>query len=203
MNKPLMTACAAFAALAATPHAAETELRPYAGLDLTRVSVDYKNIGVGVNGEDMFDDTVNGINPYVGLQFNKYVGAEIGYLQTEDGKKNVSGITLSGIPVESTKVQLSGFSADVVGRLPVAADEKLALLGSAGIGSYKADIKVNTAAGSLSDSDRDTALRFGVGAQYQLTDAVGARAMIRYIGAEFGDTTDHLVTASVGLNYRF
>ena len=206
MNTTLTLATTALVALAATTHAAESELRPYVGLDVTRVMADYKD------GNDMlFKDDLNGVSPYVGVQFNKYVGAEISYLQTGNGKKspnlsaNIPGYGVATL--DETKIKVSGFSLDAVGRLPITADEKLTLLGSAGIGRYKADATYSgSLAGvpvSVKDDTKDTALRLGAGAQYQITDNIGARAMVRYIKADFDDVVDNLVTASVGLNYRF
>jgi opacity protein-like surface antigen len=198
MNKILLAA-ASFVAVAGAAQAADNEMRPYVGVDVTRVMADYKTDSyLGVSGDDLLEDSLNGINPYVGLQFNKYVGAELGYLQTESGKK--SNILGSGV---DTKVKMSGFSADVVGTLPVTKDEKVALLGSAGLGRYKADIKATGPGGSASDDSSDTGFRLGAGAQYQITDNIGVRAMARYIKVDFDDSTDNLITASIGLNYKF
>lgn len=197
--KTTLTTTAALLAVVGMAYAADNEIRPYVGVDLTRVMADYNNdTYLGVSSDDLLKDSLNGINPYVGVQFNKYVGIEAGYLQTAEGKK--SNVLNSGV---NTKIKLSGFSADLVGTLPVTPDDKVSLLGSAGLGRYKADITATGPGGLVSADDSDTGYRLGAGAQYQLTDNIGVRAMARYIKVGFDDTTDNVITGSVGVNYRF
>lgn len=200
MNKTMMAA-AALLAVAASAQAEENSLtlHPYVGADVVHVVADYKTDSyLGVSGDDLLKGDLNGVSPYVGLQFNKYVGAEVSYLQTGSGKK--SNILGSGV---DTKIKLSGFAADVVGTLPVSADERFALLGSAGIARYKADVEATNGSLTAKADESDTGYRLGVGAQYQLGENLGVRAMARYVKVDFDDTTDNLVIGSVGLNYKF
>lgn len=193
MNKILFATTAFMAAAGAV---AAADVRPYVGVDYTYVSAKYDN-SAKVGGTNLFDDGLNGVTPYAGLQLNKYVGVEASYLYTENGEeKDILG---SGI---NTKVRISGLSADVVGTLPVTEDDKFALLGSAGIGRYHARYAATGALTGTGSND-DTAYRLGAGAQYQINDKVGIRAMARYIDVDFDNTTDYLVTGNVGVNYKF
>jgi hypothetical protein len=196
INEPKVTnmqkfayAAAALVAVAGTAHA---EMRPYVGADYVYTHADYNR-----NIDDVADDGLHGVNPYAGLQFNKYVGAEIGYLHTQTGKKEpVAGI--------DTKMRLKGWSADLVGTYPVTADESLALLGTVGVGRYSAKGSVDVpGVATFTDTEKDTALRLGVGAQYQINPCWGVRAMARWIDADFGGATDQLVQGTIGLNYKF
>lgn len=181
-------------ALLAATGVAHADIRPYVGADYVYTMADYEDVAPGVNGDELFEDGFHGVSPYAGLQFNKYVGAEISYLRTETGKK-------SPAPGIDTKVRMSGVALDAVGTLPVTADESLALLGTVGVGRYEAKISSNVPGGS--GSDDDTGYRLGAGVQYQINPCMGIRAMARYIDVDFNDTTDHLVQGTVGLNYKF
>lgn len=174
-------------ALLAAAGVAHADIRPYVGADYVYTKADY------ASGLDSFlDDGLHGVSPYAGLQFNKYVGAEVSYLRTEEGKKSpVAGVT--------GKSRVSGYALDVVGTLPVTADESVALLGSVGVGRYDAKASINGVGGS----DEDTGYRLGVGAQYQINPCWGVRAMARYIDVEFDGVTDNLVQGTLGVNYKF
>ena len=178
-------------ALLAVAGMAQAEIRPYVGADYVYTAVDYEA------GLDSFlDDGLHGVSPYAGLQFNKYVGAEVSYLRTEEAKKNPT----TGV---DGKVRLSGYALDVVGTLPVTADESVALLGSVGVGRYDAKASISGPGGSIGGSDNDTGYRVGVGAQYQINPCWGVRAMARYIDVDFDGLTDNLVQGTLGVNYKF
>lgn len=199
MNKSVLMA-GAFIALAGAAQAADDMgLKPYVGVDLVRTWADYENDPtLGVNTNDLFKDKVDGISPYVGLQINKHVGVELSYLGTEDAKK--SDVLGSGV---DSKVRITGIAADVVGTLPVSADGRFAVLGSAGIGRFKGRMSATDGSTTVSADDSDVGYRLGVGAQYQFTDNWGVRAMMRYTKVDFEDTVNNLVTGSVGVNYKF
>lgn len=182
-------------------HAEETtnsDIRPYIGADIGYMSADYKTES-GINYGDLLDDSFASINPYIGLELNKHVSVEVGYMQTGTGKKSYSD---SGVTLDS-KLKVKGYHADVIGRYPIA--DKIDLLGSVGIARLKANVSytINSGATSAKDSANDTAWRLGVGTAYHLTDNVQARAMLRYMKVDFSDTTDNLTQASMGLSYRF
>ena len=192
MNKSVLMA-GAFIALAGAAQAADDMgLKPYVGVDVVNVKANYED---GLSAA--FDDRVNGLGIYGGLQLTKNVGLELGYMQTGDGEK--TDIGGSGV---DTKVRISGITADVVGTLPVSADGRFAVLGSAGVGRYKARISATGVVAGTGD-DSDFGYRLGAGAQYQFSDNWSARAMLRYTKVDFDDAMNNLVTGSVGVNYKF
>ncbi len=178
------------------------ELKPYIGLDATMINANYKTIGT-VNQDDVLGNNFKGVNPYVGVQVNKHFGVELGYLHTGDQSKSFDSSVAGLAPGTNvtTKADIKGFHLDAVGTYP--ATEKLDLLGSLGVARLKANITASVAGGSISGSETDTALRAGVGGRYALSDNLGVRGMLRYMKADFNDTTDGLFQYNVGLNYRF
>ncbi len=186
----MKTAFAAAALLAATG-AAQAQVGPYIGADYVYSAVDYAD-----DNGDYLEDKLHGVSPYVGVQISDYVGVEASYLKTEKAEKDFA-------PGARSKVSMEGYGIDVVGTLPLTEDNGVALLASAGVGRYEAKVSTNTPIGNGSGSDKDTGYRAGLGAQFQLTDNLGVRAMARYIDVDFDDVADHVVTGSLGLNYKF
>lgn len=164
--------------------------KPYVGLDLVHTWVDYQD-----DADVVLDDTLKGVNPYVGAMLTPNVGVEVGYLATEVGTKSTV--------ISDGKTQIYGPSVDVVGVVPGMENCQFKVLGMAGVGYYNGKVAIDSPILSGTANEWDLAPRVGVGAQYQLTDQLAARATLRYIHVDFDDTTDSLTTASVGLNYKF
>lgn len=199
--KKSMLVSGAFVAVIGLAHA-EDGVRPYVGVDYTRAMYSYDtDRSAGVSAKDIFKDSANGVTPYIGLRVNKYFSTEMSYLQTASAEeKNVLG---TGI---NTKYKLHGFAIDAIGSLPVDQKETFSVLGSAGVGSYKADLSMSAnGLGTLlkGNTDSDVGYKLGAGAQYQLTDHIGIRAMGRYIKVDVNNTLDHITTGDIGVNYRF
>ncbi|NBU72094.1 MAG: hypothetical protein EBS53_11730, partial [Bacteroidetes bacterium] len=96
----------------------EHNLRPYIGAEVNYTNVDFRSSG-GISYDEVFASGYKGVTPYVGLQLNKHVAIEAGYLQTSSENKDISPL-ISGLGFTgSTKTKLKGFHADVIGRLPV------------------------------------------------------------------------------------
>src|ERR1700744_5346994 len=103
MNKKYSTALAAalLAVATATAHADDwtTNLHPYIGADYQLMHYDYQN------GNDPYiKQSVNGANLHVGIQPSKYIGAELGYFDTENGKQSGS----VGATPYTTKARVQG-----------------------------------------------------------------------------------------------
>ena len=200
MNNTTIIMAGAFMALASAAYAADDNaVKPYVGLNLSTIKANYENDPtLGIDGSDLFDDRLNGLAPYVGLQITPRIALELGYLRSQEGKKD----NVLGTAVDS-KIRLSGLTADVVGNLPISADGQTAVLGSAGLVRYTGKISATDGVTTVSTDDADVGFRLGAGVQHQLNDTWGARAMVHYTKVDFDDSVKNLVSASIGLNYKF
>ncbi|MHB9020826.1 MAG: outer membrane beta-barrel protein [Halothiobacillus sp.] len=161
-------------------------------------------LGSGFTTNSMKDDDRDiGYKLYGGYQFNKYFALEGGYFNL--GK---FGYTANTTPAGSLtgKIKLQGVNLDVVGLWPIT--DKFSLFGRVGVNYAKAqDNFVGTGAVQVVNSNpsaRDTNYKFGVGAQYALTESLDVRAEIeRYrINDAVGNKGD-IDLISAGIVYRF
>jgi len=208
MNKTYNnSALAALLALSVSGVAqAESRFQPYIGLDISNLSANYQSSN-GINYDEVLEDSLLALNPYVGVQLHERIGVEVGYLRSEEGDKSLDAARVlgtSGVDA-NTELTISGFHADVVVNHPLT--DKLDLLGSVGIAQLEADLTLTVASGTASaeasDDESDTALRFGLGGRYALTDQLGIRGMLRYMNVDFDSTSDNLMQYSIGLSYQF
>lgn len=211
--KNLILTTALLTAAAIPAHAQEITLKPYVGLDLQRSIYSYKNMDLGsgasADGDKIFEDKIDGVNLHFGSRFHKYFGAELGYFRTREEDRNIG----AGSSIESgtvlaadakTKVQMQGVTVDALGYIPITKDEKLELIGTAGATWTKADIKLSqTGLGAESYDKSEWGLRGGAGAQYNFTENLNIRGLVRYQTADFDDSVDRAWTVSTGVNYTF
>lgn len=190
-------ALAASPALAKAPVQSSSEFffKPYMGADYQYVGASYKSVS-GVNFDNVISDSMHGAHFHAGARFHKNFGFEFGYMWTGDAEKeNVLGTTTD------TQVNIRGFTADLMGYLPVL--QQTELVGTVGISNLTAEAKVNGAGGAANVDETEVGFRVGGGFQYWLTDNINARALIRYQSADFQDTTESAVLVNAGLNYQF
>lgn len=215
MKKHLMAALFACAfILPATASAQNFASRPYVGVDVTRYNLDYgsENLGGGVvlNGNRAFDKGFNGFNVHVGNRFHENFALELGYFRTETGTRNpnidISAATgTAGDGINATKVRLQGLSLDGLGYMPVA--ERVDLIGTAGLtwtrASYNVAGRFGGVNSGVSDSDSELSFRLGGGAQYNVTDSLALRTLVRWQHADFDNAVDNIWTYGIGLNVGF
>lgn len=208
MKKLLLTT--ALVALSAPAYADSVVFKPYVGFDLQRSVYSYNDNydiggGLALDGETVLEDALNGFNIHIGNRFHENFGLEFGYFRTKEESKNIAAGTIVGPGTVAgadfeTDVKVSGFTLDALGYVPLG---NFDLIGTGGISWSKAELGV-AAAGAASDVDEsEIGFRAGFGAQYNFTDNVNARALIRYQSADFEDVVEHAVTGSLGLNYSF
>lgn len=217
MKKTIFTA-AILAVLSLPAQAQEFEFKPYVGFDLQRSLYSYnKNAdlggGVTLNADSLFEDSLNGINVHAGARFHKHFGAEIGYFSTRNESKNIAATdivgTIGGAPVAAgapgrSKVRVQGLTLDGLGYLPLGDQERFELIGTAGISWSRAKANFNTpGVGSTSDKASEIGFRAGAGAQFNVTDKMNLRGLVRYQTADFDDIADRAWIYSMGLNYGF
>lgn len=144
------------------------------GLDGARIA----NAQLGANGPATFlseDDKDNAYKVFLGYQFNRLVGMELGYFhlgQFNLQARNAGGGTLDG------KFLMQGVNLDVVGTLPIT--DNFAALGR--IGGQYARTR-DTFGGSVpianrTPSERELNLKLGVGLQYAFSPAIMVRAEV-------------------------
>jgi hypothetical protein len=200
------TICLSMLAFLAMPaQAAETPadffFKPYVGADYQYTGVNYEEdiAGTGINGDDIANDSLHGVNLHVGARVHKHLGFEAGYLWSDEADKN--NVLGTGI---NTKTSVKGFTFDALGYLPVDDAGRLELIGTVGISHLKGEVEASApglATGSVDDTE--TKPRFGGGAQYWLTDHLNVRGLVRYQSADFDGTVKDAVTANLGLNFQF
>lgn len=211
--KKLILTTALLTAAAIPARAQEITFKPYVGADLQRSMYSYKSEDLGGGAsfdyEKVLEDDIDGINLHVGNRFHKYFGAELGYFHSREESKSVAAGSEVGTGVVltadgKTKLKTQGFTLDALGYLPVTPDEKLELIGTAGATWTKAKLKYDID-GVLSENGTESewGLRGGAGAQYNFTENLNIRGLVRYQTADFDDLADRAWTVSTGVNYTF
>ena len=211
--KKLLCTAAMLAALTTTAQAAEFSSKPYVGIDLQRTLYNYndnEDLGGGafLNYNTVLNDALNGVNIHIGNRFNKNFGAEFGGFYNRKATKSIANGTVVGAgPTTatgdfSTEVKTYGLTLDGLAYLPL--NDKFDLIGTAGVTWSKAKgTIVVPGVGSGSADTSELGLRGGGGAQFNLTDKVSARALVRYQTADFDNVADNAWTYSLGMNYSF
>lgn len=168
------------------------DLRPSIGMDYAFSSADIKN-QLASFAKKYHSGSIN-----AGLKFNDYVGIETFYQKSSQEKKN----NYSGML--KTKADFYAYGLDLVGFYPTY-QKKVDLIGSLGVGWY--DLKAKAKAPALgirtSSSEDGIGFRFGLGAQYNITENWGIRGQGRYVLTEGADYINGIWEASLGFRYTF
>lgn len=170
-------------------------VRPYVGFDAQFRRMNY-HAGYGDNL--LFRQSPQA-NIYVGLKFNDYVGAEIGYDATSTLTRDATlttGQLAAGSPIEEdtspavfkSKSQLRGAHADLVGFYSFCENWPTQLFGSVGIGFVRGmferrSISMNNMPSSTNRTfgKHRAALRLTGGLQYLWNCHLGMRVSIGYV----------------------
>lgn len=146
--------------------------------------------------------TSPGAGLFLGARVTENFGAELGY----SFLKRSHNVDVGGVKGDNTDVKMRNSYLDAIGYLPVS--NEVELLGSVGVGrlSTKVTEKSNNVVQPLTNEDKKltkskTGVRFGLGAQYNLTENVGARFMVRH--QKGNKTIKHVNSAGLGLFYQF
>ncbi|MBR4106612.1 MAG: porin family protein [Alphaproteobacteria bacterium] len=181
MNKNIAL-LAAVSAIALATSANALEFRPYVGAQYNLTSASVK---------DMPNMDMHSYSVFVGTDYNRYFGTEVFYQNSNKWHKVING--------EKTKVDFEAYGLDVYGYLPLGCDRVFSLLGTAGIANYDFDIADNNAKGE----ENGLGYRLGAGMQYNITNNIAVRGIVRYIWADKLDNTDHMMEYSLGAKYSF
>jgi OOP family OmpA-OmpF porin len=140
------------------------------------------------------DDTDTAWKIFGGLEMNEYISMEFGYADL--GEAKISGAT-------SGTAEVNGMTIQVVGNF--ALNPSFSLIGRGGMNILNLDV-VTTGVEALDEGDTDVAWSLGLGAQYNLSKAVGLRLeWERYFRVGDEDTTGNIDVdlISAGVVYKF
>ena len=139
---------------------------------------------------------------FSGYQFTPNFALEGGYFDL--GRFNYSGVTTGGTYNGDTRAR--GLNLDLVGTLPLS--DRFSVLGR--VGAAYAQTRDNFSsngfvpANTFNRSRNDTNVKFGVGLQYAITEALSLRAELeRYRINDPIRNRSNVDMASIGLVYRF
>jgi len=207
---------AALTATIAWSHTTQArDFKPYMGIDLQRFEVDYNNNysiggGLALDGSAILEDSLDSFNIHGGNRFHKRFGLELGYFRTKEEGRNIpaGSIIGPGLPPTavsfSTDVRIQGVTLDALGYFPVGKEERVELIGTAGLSWMNAEVTGTVpGVGSANADESEVGFRAGGGAQVNLTDKVNLRGLVRYQSMDFDNVADSAWIYSVGLNYNF
>ena len=158
------------------------EMKPYVGLDYVYSMIDADEIdGIGGVEEDLNAYSIN-----AGVRMHKNFGVEAFFQQTEEGEKD----------------KYHAYGVDMIGYMPLGCDEKIELLGSLGLGYYDAEVKGEALGVREKYTDDGWGWRLGAGAQYNFTENMAGRVMVRYADVDI-DGIDNIVDLTAGIRYSF
>jgi OOP family OmpA-OmpF porin len=182
---------AAMLAISAPAMAQQSDAGWYVGAayGMSSFSVDT----AGVPSTVTVDDSDTGFKIYGGFQFNKHLGAEVGYV--DFGKVGFSGSAF-GIPVTGD-TGLTAFTIAGVGTLPL--NESFALFGKVGLWSWSATGSATAGGVSVSADDSGSDVFYGVGARYNLNKNWGLTLELE----NYDSSDDSVMLTSFGVRYKF
>ncbi len=177
----LVTTMAALGLMAAT--AAQADVQPgfYAGVSVGSASVE--------DDESGFDGDDTGFKLFGGYSFNDNFAIELAYF---DG-----GAPDDDFGPVNVELEVTGFNASAVGRLPVS--ETVSLFGKIGFASYDLEATASSGGFSASADDSDSDLSYGVGAAIAVAERFEVR--VEYEAIDVSDGAFSFL--SVGGLYRF
>ncbi len=158
----------------------------------------------GMTGTSSLDEKDSAFKIGAGLQLNSHVGIEFQYVDLGEVSYKAAGVDAFG-DVGTLKASSStdGLGINLVGTLPF---NQLKLFGKIGYHKIESDVRVDIVtpdglAGSGSDSVKEWASSFGVGASFAFTPTVALVAEYE----QYRDVADDydVDVASVGLRYNF
>jgi opacity protein-like surface antigen len=174
----------------------------YVGFDIVKSSIDFTTDG-GVDYNAVYHSDFTGLNPYVGYRFDDSWSAELGYVETNDKSKTVSTTVSGSISATgSTKAELRSWHLDGIYNYDFADDFSALAL----VGIERAHLKTTTnltTTANIKASQRDTAMRVGLGLAFRFNDDLSARVMAKYADTDFDDVADSTMHYSIGLTYDF
>jgi OOP family OmpA-OmpF porin len=164
-------------------------------------------IGGSIGSSDMDDEITAGLitsgtvdakdtgyKIFGGYMFNRNFGIEGAYVNL--GEVSYSG-SFGALPVTGGKVEVDGFNIAALGAYPI--NEQFSVFGKIGLFLWDASASDTTGGAPFSASTDGTDVSFGIGASYQFTRNLGARAEWELFKTDNADAT----LLSVGVVWKF
>lgn len=188
---PLLCMLAISSAWAGNTDTTTQESGPYVGAALGRTSFSAKNLGLPKTGSD---ESAQASKVYGGYRFSDRLGVEAGYVRLGNA---VETLTVGNNAVSQT-VKARSLYVAATSRLPLSSD--FALTGKAGVSFGRASgSNVLPVAADMTGSKRS--FMWGIGAEYQLTNALALTADFDHFGQVSNKMRANLFSA--GVRYRF
>jgi OmpA-OmpF porin, OOP family len=166
------------------------------------VSLGQTEVNLDCAGTTACDDKDSSWKIFAGYQFNRNFALEFGYIDL--GEVTASTPAIGFIPPASVAIESTVWELVAVGMLPLA--ERFSLYGKLGLYRADTDIEVNfVSLGSVTDSDSNTDLTFGIGVRFDITPRLGVRLeWQRYSSVSAADFDEGDVDVmSLGVAWRF
>lgn len=167
----------------------------YIGAALGQAQID-----VDCTGASTCDDKDSNWKILGGYQFNKNFAVELGY--TDLGESSFAG-SLPPFGTVTATLESTAWELVAVGILPLA--DRFSVYGK--IGMYRAETDFSgsvSGLGSVSESDSNTDLTFGIGVRFDFTKNLGVRGeWQRYSDVGPSDLESDLDVISVGVIWKF
>ena len=215
----LALAAAAFLLPPAAP--AKAEMKPYIGGDIGVLNLSFDDDV----SKERNDDSATTFGVHVGARLNQNFGVELGYTRGSGFKKTFSLAERETDASDSfeapagtsgtNKGSLSGFNLDGLFYFPIGSGN-IEGIATAGLARWEYEIKTeyskpltaktgNETLSSVTFKDTDTFVRFGGGAQFNLSDQFSVRGLLRYypISGFYEDIVDSAWDATIGFNVSF
>jgi OOP family OmpA-OmpF porin len=141
-----------------------------------------------VDGKD------NAFKIFGGLQFHPNWAGEIAYVDL--GTVRYAG-SFIGVPVNNGTIDVSGFSAGIVGSLPIG--EVFSVHGKFGFWGYEQAARDTTAGVPFNETASDGDIYFGLGVAFQITKMIG----LRLEWEQYEMNADKANLATLGVLFRF
>ena len=209
----MMSAIALVTMVVVSPKAM-SEVKFHAGF-----SAGQSNIDVGENdfndgslgNTQRIDGDVYAWDVYGEVQFNPYIRAELGFL--DSGVATMDATSVGGSfwwpgPV-SVDYAVGGVKIGAVGTLPVGRSESFKLLAKLGLVNWVSVVELSDSWGSVTETDGGVSLYSGLGAEYDLSRLITLRLQYEVFSVEadsdyFANGYDFDVErAGLGLMFRF
>ncbi|KQV49507.1 hypothetical protein ASC95_18110 [Pelomonas sp. Root1217] len=187
---PLLSMLAISSAWAANVDAAQAT-GPYVGGAIGRTSFSARNLGLPKIASD---ESAQASKVYGGYRFSDLVGVEAGYVRLGSA---IETLTVGNQAV-SQRVTARSLYVAATSRLPLSTD--FALTGKAGV-SFGKSSSANLLPASADMTGSKRSFMWGIGAEYQLTDAIALTADFDHFGQLSNKVRANLFSA--GVRYRF
>lgn len=170
-----------------------TEYKPYVGAEYQFIDADLTTAN-GINYNDYYANKYHAIAPYAGVRIDNYLGLEVGFSRSLEETKTSNISTIDTL--------ITAYTVDALGYLPLDANKKVELVGSFGVGQYQVEYKASANNTTINGDMDTTALRLGLGTQYNINNKFNIRAMVRYADLNL-DTVSSATSYSIGTAYTF